>query len=197
MARQDAAVAGETVFAWSWPRFLLAVTVVGVVAGALGWSAGTWLFSSLTGRPWPPPAGEAVASVLVYATAFPLFSLLLAGRLPSRLALLPDGIEMAAVRQDGVLIPYDAISRVRANWFWPVTVLEVSVDAAAEPQVSVLERGGGRPSRKRSGDDIKFLLPLAGLVVSARDITTRVDRLRNGASGDTHRPPPESNYSTE
>lgn len=139
MADREGAVANETVFAWAWRRFLLAAAVVGAGAGTLGWLAGTWLFSLAADRPWPPSTGEAVASILVYATAFPLFSLLLVGRLPSRPALRPDGIDMAAARQDGVLIPYDAISRVRAPWFWPVTVLEVSVDAAAH--VVPLQRG--------------------------------------------------------
>jgi hypothetical protein len=182
MAGHD--TADETVFVWSWPRFLLAATVAGMVAATVGWLGGTWLYSLAAGRPWPAPVEEAVAVIAVNAVAFPLFSFLLARGLPSHLALRRTGIEMAAARCDGVLIPYSAMSGARVRWFWPASVLEVSLDAAAQPSVTPLRRGGSRPAPRRTAGQIRFRVPLAGLQVAKKDITATLRELPITARSD-------------
>lgn len=124
-----------------------------------------------------------MAVIAVNAVVFPLLSYLLARGLPSHLALRRTGIEMAA-RCDGVLIRYSAVSDARVRWFWPGSILEVSLDAAAQPSVTHLRRGGSRPAPRRTAGKIRFRVPLAGLEVAEREITGRLRQLTIKARSD-------------
>jgi MFS family permease len=174
MAGSNAPVSGAVVFEWSPRRYAFAAALIGVVAASVGWLSVSLLLSALADRPSGPAVAGGVAYVSVYAILFPAFSLMFARDRPPALRFGSEGIELAAERRDAVLLPYEAVSSARIRWPWPVTVLQVFVDASAEPKVTLIERGGRRPFRKRRGDQLRFSMPIAGLRSPAADIRSQL-----------------------
>jgi hypothetical protein len=72
-----------------------------------------------------------------------------------------DAIELAAPGHNAVLVPYEIMSTAGVRRPWPVTVLEVLVEATDSPHVTRCDRDGRRPLRKRNGDQMRFTMPHA------------------------------------
>jgi hypothetical protein len=169
------------VYAWSPWRYLLAAAATSFVAATAGWLLGSLALIELAGRPASSPVGGGITFVVTYTLLFPLFSWLPTQARPGVLVFGVDAIELAAPGRDAVLVPYEIVSTSWVRRPWPVTVLEVFVVATDSRNVTRRDRDGRRPLRKRSGDQVRFTMPLTGLRASATDI--RGELHRRGLSG--------------
>ncbi|MBL7259619.1 hypothetical protein [Paractinoplanes lichenicola] len=149
--------------AWSPWRFLLACVGLAVLASALGLIA-IWLFySAVLGRWNLPSVVFAVVYPVTYTVFFTGFSFLAARKRPPVLTFAPDRIELAAARCDGVVVPYDAVTRIRMRAWWPITMLDVFVSASEGARIVPVDRAGRRAPCKRLRGELRFRMPLAGL----------------------------------
>jgi hypothetical protein len=161
---------GVGIYSWSPWRYVLTAAATSFVAAVSGWFLGSLALIELTGRPVSSSVGGGIIFVVTYTVLFPLFSWLLAQARPGVLVFGVDAIEFAAPGHDAVLVPYEIVSTARVRRPWPVTVLEVLVDATDSPCVTRRDRDGRRPLRKHRGDQVRFTMPLAGLQASAPGI---------------------------
>ncbi|MCA2217698.1 hypothetical protein [Jidongwangia harbinensis] len=167
-------VNGAVGYEWSPRRHLSATAVLGAVAATAGWLLGQLVFSALAGHLGPPNVVGGVVFVTVYTLTFTAFSVRWTRARPPALRFGAEELELVAERRDAVVVPYAAVSGAAIRWPWPVTMLDVYVDVAAESQVRRIGRGGRRPPRKRKSGRLRFAMPIAGLDGTAADIRSRL-----------------------
>lgn len=127
---------------------------------------------------------DSIVFVVLYTVGYAGFSLLFTFRRPMRLGFGDDAVELAADGRDGVLVPYEIVRMARVRWWWPLTTLDVVIDAADESRVTYLGRGGRRPVGKREGGRLRFTMLISGLSVPAADIRSRFQHRRPVPDGD-------------
>ncbi|WIM99997.1 hypothetical protein ACTOB_003671 [Actinoplanes oblitus] len=161
---------GTFVYQWSLWRFAFAMAAMGGFGAITAWILFSVLSIAIDGTWSLPPASFAG----VYTCAFAIFSVLFSRGRPPWLRFDDEGIELAAARHDGVRVAYATVARARVRWLWPITVLEIVVNAADESQVAWLSRGGRQPLLKRKDGQLRFSIPTAGMIPGAASIRAEI-----------------------
>lgn len=174
MAVGNGSVSGEVVYRWSLSRTVAWTTAMN--AGAAFISGSVWLLvfqdESFSWSDYLA-GGLCVAAYVVMST---FASVLFESQRRSRLRFGAGEVELVAAQRDGVLIPWSAVAKAQVRWVWPFSMLDVFVAKADEVQVSRLGRDGFRPSRRRTGAQVRYSMPVAGLKPSIASLRLELRR---------------------